>query len=128
MTTRLVLHTLIVFAGIATRYDADAHEGNPLRCAGVYDTTHEWVAADVDNGPFSCFDWLTICAEGQCKTLQVLDSGPLSKFCVMGEDGACRDILIDVPEHVASGWFPGLSTPVRVVNATAVRARWELER
>ena len=118
-----------VLIGVATMYAHDAHAGNPLRCDGVYDTTHEWVAADVDNGPFSCFDWLTICPEGGvCKTLQVLDSGPLSLFCVMGEDGICRDILIDVPEHVAIGWFPGLSTPVRVIDASAVRQRWELER
>ena len=128
MTARLALTVLVVMTGVVTRYDADEHLGNDRRCGGTYNEHEDWVAADIDDGPFYCGQLLTICAAGKCKTLPVKDSGPLSRFCVIGADGVCRDILVDVPEHVAIGWFHGLSTPVRIVDASAVRARWEMEK
>jgi len=122
VTTRLVLTVLY---GVVTMYAHADHAGNPLRCGGIYDTSHEWVAVDIDHTDWRCGDLATICAAGVCKTLPVRDSGPLSRYC--GEDGdVCRPILVDVPEHVA--WFPGLSARAVVVNRSLAEQRLERER
>jgi hypothetical protein len=113
--------------GVVTWYSHADHAGNDLRCGGVYDTSHQWVAADVDAGPFRCGELLAICAGGECRVLEVRDSGPLSRFCVMDGD-ECRDILIDVPQHVAAGWWNGLSARAVVTSASAARQRLEEER
>ena len=124
MTARLALTVLY---GVATMYAHDTHAGNPLRCGSTYTTDHAWVAVDIDRTSWRCGDLAAICAAGQCHVLPVRDSGPLSMYCVMDGD-VCRDILVDVPEHVAAGWFNGLSARAVVVNATAARERMERER
>jgi hypothetical protein len=116
---------LTVLYGVVTMYAHADHAGQPLRCGGVYDTTRAWVAADVDNGPYRCGELLAICAAGECRVLEVRDSGPLSRFCVMDGD-ECRPILVDVPQHVA--WWDGLSARATVTSASAARQRLEVER
>jgi len=122
MTARIALTVLY---GVVTMYSGADHAGQPLRCNGVYDTSHAWVAADVDAGPYRCGEWLAICAAGECRVLPVRDSGPLSRYCVM-DGGECRPILVDVPEHVA--WWNGLSARATVTSASAARERMEVER
>jgi hypothetical protein len=117
---------LIVLFGMLTWYDC-ADFSPVTRCGYPCDDTHAWVAADVDNGPYRCGEWLAICAAGECRVLPVRDSGLLSQFCVMDGD-VCRDILIDVPQHVAAGWWNGLSTRAVVVSASKARERMERER
>ena len=124
MTARIALTVLY---GVVTMYAHADHAGQPLRCGGTYTVTEQWVAADVDNGPFRCGELLAICAGGECRVLPVRDSGPLSQFCVM-DGGECRDILVDVPQHVATGWWNGLSARATVTSATAARERMERER
>jgi hypothetical protein len=127
VTVRIATAVLVILSGMVTRYDYADHAGQPLRCNGVYDTSHAWVAADVDNGPYSCGDLLVICAGGECRVLEVRDSGPLARFCVM-DGNVCRDILVDVPQHVAAGWWNGLSARAVVVSASRARERLEVER
>jgi len=118
----------LVLIGIVTMYSATEHMGNPLRCgniggtSGVYDTSHAWVAVDIDHTDWQCGDLATICAAGECHTLPVMDSGPLSLYCVQDGD-ECHPILVDVPAHVV--WWDGLSVEARVVNTTRIRERWE---
>jgi hypothetical protein len=122
MTTRLIVNVLL---GVVTMYSGADHAGQPLRCGGMYTVTEQWVAADVDKGPFRCGELLAICAGGECRVLEVRDSGPLSRYCVMDGD-VCRPILVDVPEHVS--WWDGLSARAVVVSATKARERMEVER
>jgi len=58
--------------------------------------------------------------------LPVMDSGPLSRYCVMDGD-VCRPIIVDIPEHVWWGG-EGISMRARVVNATRVRERMAREQ
>jgi hypothetical protein len=127
VTVRIATAVLVVLSGMATRYDYAEHAGQPLRCGGTYTVTEQWVSADVDAGPFRCGELLAICAAGECRVLPVRDSGPLSRFCVMDGD-ECRDILVDVPQHVATGWWNGLSARARVMSVTRAQERLELER
>lgn len=113
--------------GTITWY-AGPYVKQPLRCGGVYDETHAWIAVDLDayHPEWRCNDLAEVDAGGVRLLLRVLDSGPLSNFCVYFGD-TCVPIVGDLPQH-AFPW-PGLSVRGSVRNVTGgLRARLEVER
>ena len=110
-----MINTLILY-GVLTWY-AGPYAGEPLRCGGIYDTTHEWIAVDVDALGWHCGDLIRVEAGGEVLLLRVSDSGPLSRYCVMDGD-ACVPIVADLPSHVWQ-WPDLLSVRGSVENVTA---------
>ncbi len=114
----------IILLGSLTYY-AGPYIGGPLRCGGVYDDTHDWIAVDIDHYEgWRCGDLVEIedLNTGDFTTLRIKDSGPLSDYCVR-EDGRCREIVGDVPKHVR-WWGEGMSTSVRMVNRSELLRQW----
>lgn len=118
----------LILVGSITWYSGP-YVGEPLRCGSangaspLYDTTHQWIAVDIDAYPaWRCGDLVRVDAEGVQLLLWVKDSGPLSAYNIGGVE-----IVADLPEHL---WrWPGLSVQGSVVNVTAgLRERMEVER
>ena len=125
-----MIRTLILWGAIT--WYAGPYVGGPLKCGSVngasplYDTTHEWIAVDMDAYGWQCGDLVRVDADGVQVLLRVKDSGPLATFCVWFGD-ECLEIVGDLPVH-AFPW-PGLSVRGRVENVTAgLRQRMEVER
>ncbi len=120
-----MIRTLILVGAIS--WYAGPYVGEPLRCGGTYDTTHAWIAIDIDAYPqFRCGDLVQVDAAGVQLLLRIADSGPLSAYQVC-DGGECVEIVGDLPAHVWA--WPGLSVQGRLVNVTgALRARLERER
>lgn len=124
LSLRLAIHIVII--GVVTMYSGASHMDNPLRCGGTYNTSHVWIAVDIDALPYwECGDEVVIWSNGIPRTFRVRDSGPLARYCVMwGEE--CLQIGADIPEHVA--WFDGLSTRAIIVNKSAAKRLLAIER
>ena len=116
----------IVLVGCLTWYFGP-YVGEPLRCGGVYDTTHTWIAVDIDRyTEWRCNDLARVTVGEDVRLLRVKDSGPLSAYCVWFGD-ECLEIVGDLPAH-AFPW-PGLSVQGSVENVTAgLRERMRRER
>jgi len=120
----------LLLCGMITWY-AGPYVSCPLRCgsvngaSGIYDTTHEWIAVDLDAYPkWRCNDLVRVTVGDYEKPLRVKDSGPLSRFCVRDGD-ACHEIVGDLPQH-AWPWGDARSVQGRIENVTA-GLRLELE-
>ena len=117
----------LLLVGAITFY-AGQYVGEPLRCGGVYDDSHTWLAVDMDAlGPeWRCNDLARVTVGDDTMTLPILDSGYLSRYCVH-YGSTCLPIVGDLPRH-AFPW-PGLSVQGTVENLTGgLRARMEAER
>ena len=123
---------VLVLVGTITWY-AGPYVKQPLRCGSVngassiYDTTHEWIAVDLDALGWRCGDWVQVDAGGVRLLLRVKDSGPLSRYCVYFGD-TCIEIVGDLPAHL---WPFGDALSVRgsVRNVTGeLRERLWLEK
>ena len=115
----------LLLIGAITFY-AQPYVGGPLRCGSVngaspiYDTTHEWIAVDLDAYPeWRCNDLVRVTVGDYEKPIRVKDSGPLSLYNIGGVP-----IVADLPQHVFM--WPGLSVQGTVENVTA-GLRLELE-
>jgi len=115
-----VIRTLVLI-GCVTWY-AGPYVRGPLRCGSVagassiYDTSHEWIAVDLDAYPaWECGDLVQVDAGGVQLLLRVKDSGPLSLYQVC-DRGKCVPIVGDLPEHVFT--WPGLSVQGTITNVT----------
>jgi len=116
-----VIHTLILYGAIV--WYAGPYVGGPLRCGSIdgasplYDTSHEWIAVDLDAYPaWECGDLVQVDAGGVQLMLRVKDSGPLSLYFVDTEDGLVP-IVADLPFHVWE-WGDALSVMGTITNAT----------
>ncbi len=122
----------LLLAGMITFY-AGQYVGEPLRCgsvdgvSGIYDTTHQWIAVDIDALPaWRCNDLVRVTVGEDVMLLKVRDSGPLAKYCIRDGD-TCTPIVADLPRH-AFPW-PGLSVLGSMENVTAgLRAIGERDR
>jgi len=112
---------VIVLIGILTWY-AGPYVAQPLRCGGIYDISHDWIAVDIDVYHWQCDDLIRVDAAGETQWLPLLDSGLLSRYCVETGEG-CIEIVGDVPGHAA--WWTGLSAPGRLLNVSAARREFE---
>jgi hypothetical protein len=120
-----VIRTLILI-GVLTFY-AGPYVGQPLRCGGVYDTTHAWIAVDIDALGWHCGDLVLVTVGDDVMLLRVKDSGPLSAHCVV-DGGECVPIVGDLPRHVWQ-WGSALSVRGSIENVSgALRRRLEVER
>ena len=122
----------LILVGTITWY-AGPYVGEPLKCGSVagasplYDTTHTWIAVDIDAYGWQCGDLVRIDAEGVQLLLWVKDSGPLARHCVYFGD-TCIEIVGDLPFHVWPGG-DALSVQGSVENVTAgLRRILEMER
>ena len=123
---------ILILWGAITWY-AGPYVGAPLKCGSVdgasplYDTTHTWIAVDMDKYPeWWCNDLMRVTVGEDVMLLWVKDNGPLSAYCVYFGD-TCIEIVADLPQH-AFPW-PGLSVRGSVENVTAgLRQRMEVER
>ncbi|MFH1602910.1 MAG: hypothetical protein ABIH03_03270, partial [Pseudomonadota bacterium] len=61
---------------------AGPYVGEPLRCGGMYDTTHEWIAVDIDALGWRCGDVVVVTVEDKVYYWRIKDSGPLSRYCI----------------------------------------------
>ena len=120
-----MIRTLILWGAIA--WYSGPYVGEPLRCGGVYDDSHTWLAIDIDRYPeWRCNDLVRVTVGEDVRLLRVKDSGPLSAYCVYFGD-TCIEIVGDLPAH-AFPW-PGLSVRGTVENVTAgLRQRMEAEQ
>ena len=121
----------LVLIGVLTWY-AGPYVSGPLRCgsiggaSGIYDTTHEWIAVDMDRYGWKCNDLVKATVEGELFYWRVRDSGPLANFCVYFGD-TCVPIVADLPAHVFM--WPGLSVQGTIENVTGgLRAVGEWDR
>ena len=122
---------VLVLVGCITVYH-HPYVGGPLRCGSVngaspvYDTTHEWIAVDLDHyGPrgWRCNDLARVTVGEDVRLLWVKDSGPLSRYNIEG-----IEIVGDLPFHVWPGG-DALSALGSVENVTAgLRQILEVER
>jgi hypothetical protein len=97
-----MIRTLILI-GVLTFY-AGPYVGQPLRCGGTYDTTHAWIAVDIDALGWKCGDWVQV---------------------TVGDD---VPIIADLPRHVWQ-WGSALSVRGSIENVTAgLRRRLWIER
>lgn len=112
----------LILAGAITWY-AGPYVGEPLRCGGTYDTTHAWIAIDIDHYPeWRCNDLVRVDAGDVQLLLYVKDSGHLSRYNIGGVE-----IVGDLPRH-AFPW-PGLSVQGTIENLTlGLRERMGVER
>ena len=111
----------LLLVGMLTMY-AEPYVGQPLRCGSIYDTTHGWIAVDIDATGWRCNDLVRVTVGEDVMLLPVRDSGPLSLYNVEGVP-----IVGDIPAHVFP--WPGLSVQGTLENLTAgLRARMEAER
>ena len=116
----------LLLVGAITFY-AGQYVGEPLRCGGVYDDSHTWIAVDIDAFPgWYCGDLVRVTVGDDVMMLPILDSGFLNAHCVY-YGSTCLPIVGDLPAHV---WrWPGLSVQGSVENLTGgLRARMEAER
>ena len=120
-----MINTLIL-VGAITWY-AGPYVGEPLRCGGIYDTTHEWIAVDLDALGWHCNDLIRVEADGVVLLLRVRDSGYLSRYCVhYGSE--CVPIVADLPAHVWR-WGDALSVQGSVRNLSLrTHCRWKGRR
>ena len=107
--------------GMITMY-AGQYVGEPLRCgsidgaSGIYDTSHTWIAVDIDALPgWRCNDLVRVTVGDDVMLLPVRDSGYLNRYCVY-YGSTCVPIVGDLPAHV----FPweGLSVQGTLENLT----------
>lgn len=119
-----MIRTLILWGAIT--WYAGPYVNGPLRCGDTYDTSHAWLAVDIDATGWRCGDLVQIVAGDVQLLLPVRDSGPLSLYCVDTGD-TCTPIVADLPAHL---WqWTGLSVRGSVENVTAgLRQRMEVER
>ena len=124
---------VLILVGVLTVY-RHPYVGGPLRCGSVagaspiYDTTHEWIAVDLDHySEWQCNDLIRVTVGDDEMLLWVKDSGPLARHCVYFGD-TCIEIVGDLPAHVWR-WGDALSVRGTVENVTAgLRQRMEAER
>ena len=124
-----VIHTLILWGAIT--WYSGPYVGGPLRCGSVdgasplYDTTHQWIAVDIDAYPeWRCGDLVRVVANDVQLLLRIKDSGPLSRYCVWYGD-ECLEIVGDLPAHV---WPGGGALSVQgIIENLTLRAREILE-
>lgn len=115
-----MIRTLILL-GALTWYSG-SYVGQPLRCgsvggaSGIYDTTHEWIAVDIDYLGWECGDWVGVMVGGKVHYWRVVDSGPLHRFCTW-YGGECVPIIGDLPEHTWE-WGSAMSVQAKVWNVT----------
>ena len=112
--------------GVITWYTALA--GAALYCGGEYDPGEAWIALPIEaytSGAVQCGDLFAVWSDGELVYLPARDAGPFGPYCVR-RDGACEDIVADLPRHVYPG--EGLSAPAYIVHAQPYRDRMELER
>ena len=113
---------VLILIGVLTFY-AGPYVGEPLRCgsidgaSGIYDTTHDWIAVDIDALPgWRCNDLVRVTVGDDVMLLPVRDSGYLSRYCVY-YGSTCVPIVADLPAHVFM--WPGLSVQGVIENLTA---------
>ena len=105
----------LLLVGMLTMY-AGQYVDQPLRCGGVYDTTHEWIAVDIDALPgWRCNDLVRVTVGDDVMLLPVRDSGPLSLYFI-DTPGGLVPIVADLPAH--SFPWPGLSVQGTLENLT----------
>ena len=122
----------LLLVGMITMY-AGQYVGEPLRCgsidgaSGIYDTSHTWIAVDIDALPgWRCNDLVRVTVGDDVMLLPVRDSGYLNAHCVY-YGSTCVPIVGDLPAHV----FPweGLSVQGTLENVTGgLRAVGEWDR
>ena len=112
---------ITLLTGCLTYY-AEPYVGEPLRCgsvggaSGIYDTTHTWIAVDIDAFPgWYCGDLVRVTVGDDVMLLPILDSGFLNAHCVY-YGSTCVPIIGDLPAH-AFPW-PGLSVRGVIENLT----------
>jgi hypothetical protein len=134
---------LFILVGIATIY-AEPYLGRPLYCdrdgtllytlpSSLQERGGEtsWVALDVrlfQTGQARCGDHLVLFfspaqrggqERGPTLHALALDAGPFAGYYVAdGRTYSSSPIVVDVPAHLAP--FPGLSSPVRILNLSAL--------
>ena len=116
----------LLLIGALTWY-AGPYVGQPLRCGDVYDTSHEWIAIDIDALPgWECGDLVRVAVGDDVRLWRIRDSGPLSRYGILDGD-TMIPIVADIPYHQ---WeWDGLSVLGQVENVTAgLRAEMEQYR
>ncbi len=117
-----MLRALVLF-GCITWY-AGPFIGQPLRCGGIYDTSRDWIALDLDYlDGWECGHRIGVLIDHEIYVFYVYDTGPLSDYCVyFGSE--CVPIIGDLPFHA----YPasGLSVRAMVWNITLQKPRLDL--
>jgi len=116
----------LLLVGMLTMY-AEPYVGQPLRCGSIYDTTHGWIAVDIDATGWRCNDLVRVTVGDDVMLLPVRDSGPLSLYFIDTPAGLVP-IVGDLPFHVWP-WGDRLSVEGSIENVTAgLRAIGERDR
>lgn len=88
----------VVRVGAVTHYEAEVWGGRVTKCGQVYEEkTGDWMAVDIDLlGDVQCGQIVTLCGNGTCLDLPVLDTGgPWEKYYVQGTG----PVIADLPTH-----------------------------